>query len=189
MLVDRNFIIPLLAGMIAVSSWAVLQFSSTEQKTDTVIAKHSADYYSSGYFKREMNAKGELSSEIKAAKMVHYSDDDTVHLEAPALKFYTPKCPPWVIEAQRGVLSGDRKELWLHGKVRVTRAASQSGRPITINTSEVRVQPETSDAETTQWAELSSPPDVTTGIGMQLHFTDPIHIKLLKNVRGQYENH
>lgn len=189
MLADRNFIIPLIAGMTAVASWAVLQFSTPEQKADAIIAKHSADYYSSGYFKREMNADGMLSSEIKAAKMVHYSDDDTVHLETPALKFFNQKQPPWVIKAEHGVLSGDRKELWLHGKVLVNRAATKSGRAITINTSEVRVQPETSDAETSQWAELSSPPDVTEGVGMQLHFADPIHIKLLNKVRGKYENH
>ncbi len=87
------------------------------------------------------------------------------------------------------MLSSDGKELWLLGSVLVTRAAVKGGRAIKIETTEVRVLPETSDAETAQWASLSSPPDVTTGIGMQLHFADPIHIKLLSKVRGIYARH
>jgi lipopolysaccharide export system protein LptC len=189
MLGDRSVWIFILVAILAIASWGVLQWSVPEQGTEQVFAKHSADYYSSGYEKREMNEQGLLSSEIKAFKMVHYSDDGTVHLEKPSLSFFNGQLPPWVIQAERGVLSGDGKELWLQGSVLVRRAAPKGGRAITIKTSEVRVQPETSDAETAQWAELSSPPDVTEGVGMQLHFADPIHIKLLSKVRGKYENH
>lgn len=186
---DRNYLTPAIATIVAIASWFLLQMSAPEQTNDEVFAQHSADYYSIGYQKREMNTHGVLSSEIKAAKMVHYSDDNTVHLEAPVLSFYHHQSQPWIIKADNGVLSSDGKELWLHGTVTASRAATQNGREITIKTSEVRVRPETNDAETTKWAELISPPDVTTGVGMQLHFVDPIHIKLMSDVRGKYESH
>lgn len=189
MLAERSILIPVVAGIFALASWLLLQLSMPEQRIAEVIASHGPDYYSAGYQKKEMNTLGLLTSEIKAAKMQHYPDDGSVHLEAPVLKFYRANLPPWVITASNGVLSQTGKELWLHGAVLVTRAAAKGGRSITIKTSEVRVLPESSDAHTTQWAELSSPPDITSGVGMQLHFTDPIHIKLLNNVRGKYENH
>jgi lipopolysaccharide export system protein LptC len=188
MFIGRSFILYGLAAALAVGSWWWLQLSAPGEGNVVPVEKHSADYYSSGYQKREMDQYGVLKSEIKAAKMVHYSDDGSVHLHSPELSFFNAKRPPWIIKAESGVLSGGGKELWLHGSVLVSRSAAKGGRSITIKTSEVRVQPKTSDAETMQWAELSSPPDVTTGVGLQLHFSDPIRIKLLSKVRGNYEN-
>jgi lipopolysaccharide export system protein LptC len=77
----------------------------------------------------------------------------------------------------------------LTGKVNVERAKGEGVNQLIINTSNVRVKPETSYAETDEWAELISPPNVTTGTGMKLVFSNPINIKLLANVRGKYETH
>ncbi|MEQ1636149.1 MAG: LPS export ABC transporter periplasmic protein LptC [Methylococcales bacterium] len=189
MLIGRHLLIYIFAGVLAIASWWWLQLSPLEQGNEAMPPAHSADYYSSGYQKREMDEFGLLKREIRAVKMLHYSDDGSVHLEYPELKFFKDKFPPWVIQAERGVLSNAGKELWLNGSVLVTRAALKGGRAISIKTSDVRVQPETSYAETVQWAELSSPPNVTTGVGLQLSFADPIRITLLNKVRGKYEIH
>lgn len=189
MIIERNQVIYGLAGVLALASWWWLQLASTDQVNDVVFEKHSADYYSVGYQKREMDDLGLLKSEVRAVKMLHYSDDGSVHLQRPEIRFFRTNVPPWVIKAESGVLSSSGKELWLNGSVLVARAATEGSRGITIKTSEVKVQPETNDAETVQWAELSSPPDVTTGEGLQLHFADPIRITLLSKVRGKYEKH
>ncbi|NOT85230.1 MAG: LPS export ABC transporter periplasmic protein LptC [Methylococcaceae bacterium] len=186
-MIERNVIIYVLAGLLAIASWWWLQLSPVVLEKEAVLEKHSVDYYSSGYQKREMDALGLLKREVRAVKMQHYSDDGSVHLQAPEIRFFNDKLPPWLIQAERGVLSNGGKELWLHGAVLVSRAATKSGRAIMIKTSEVRVQPETSYAETAQSAELSSPPNVTTGVGLQLSFADPIRITLLNKVRGKYE--
>ena len=190
MLNDRNNLITLiLAALVAVASWWWLQVSTPEQENALVVEKHSANYYSLGYQKQEMDAFGLLNSEVKAAKMMHYGDDGSIHLEQPEIRFFDKKLPPWVIKADSGVLTSNGKELWLNGLVLVSRSAAEGSRAITIKTSDLRVQPETSYAETVQWAELSSPPDVTSGIGLQLYFSDPIRITLLNKVRGKYEIH
>jgi lipopolysaccharide export system protein LptC len=75
----------------------------------------------------------------------------------------------------------------LNGKSVVHRAKSEKIRELIINTSNLRVKPETSYAETDEWAELISLPNVTTGIGMKLVFVVPIHLELLANVKGKYE--
>lgn len=169
------------------ASWIAANYEEPEEKQTLDAAPHSVNYYSSGYYKRSMNETGSIASEIRAKKMLHYQDDDSVHLEEPVMSFFDNNAAPWVIHAERGILSNSGKELFLQGKVLAKRESSAHARAVSITTSDLKIDPEKSYAETAQPAELSSPPDITTGIGMQLHFSDPIQITLLKQVRGRYE--
>ena len=119
--------------------------------------------------------------------MIHYSDDGTTHMVNPIMFFHNEKTPPWVIKSETGILSGDGKDLLLNGKVTIDRAKAEGVTQLTINTSMLKVKPETSYAETNEWAELISPPNKTTGTGMKLTFAEPIHLQLLANVKGKYE--
>jgi lipopolysaccharide export system protein LptC len=105
----------------------------------------------------------------------------------PIMFFHNEKTPPWVIKSAIGILSGDGKDLLLNGKVAIDREKAKGVTPLTINTSVLKVNPETSYAETNEWAELISPPNKTTGIGMKMTFVQPIHLQLLANVKGTYE--
>jgi lipopolysaccharide export system protein LptC len=86
-----------------------------------------------------------------------------------------------------GILSGDGKDLLLNGNVSINREKAKGVTQLTINTSVLKVNPETSYAETSEWAELISTPNKTTGTGMKLTFSEPIHLQLLANVKGKYE--
>jgi lipopolysaccharide export system protein LptC len=50
-------------------------------------APHSADFFSIGYKKWQMNENGDLGSRLTAHKMTHYSDDSTTELENPLMFF------------------------------------------------------------------------------------------------------
>jgi lipopolysaccharide export system protein LptC len=75
----------------------------------------------------------------------------------------------------------------LNGKAIINRDKAEGSKELTINTSNLRVKIETSYAETDEWAELLSPPNITTGIGMKMTFVAPVHLELLANVKGKYE--
>jgi len=172
--------------IIAVMSWWLVKLTGLDELRAPA-PPHSPDYFSTGYTKWEMNEAGKLKNKLLADKMTHYSDDGTTHLEKPVMSFHKEKTPPWVVKSETGVLSADGKDLLLTGKVHVERAKGEGVNQLIINTSNVRVKPETSYAETDEWAELISPSNVTTGTGMKLVFSNPINIKLLANVRGKYE--
>ncbi|MGR8981309.1 MAG: LPS export ABC transporter periplasmic protein LptC [Gammaproteobacteria bacterium] len=172
----------------ALLSWILVEVTDRE-----IIARigatpeHSPDYFSIGYTKWEMNMDGTEKNKLTADKMTHYNDDGTIHLDNPVMVFLNEKTPPWVIKSESGILSADGKDLQLQGKVSVERAEAPGVRRVIINTSNVKVNPETSYAETKEWAELISPPNRTTGTGMKLVFSEPIHLQLLANVKGKYE--
>jgi lipopolysaccharide export system protein LptC len=177
----------LYVSIIAVMSWLLVKLTGVGEIERATIPPHSPDYFSKGYTKWEMNELGTLNNKLISDEIIHYSDDDTTHAVNPLMFFYNDKTPPWIIKADTGILSGDGKDLLLNGKVSINRAKAEGVSQLIINTSMLRVKPETSYAETNEWAELISPPNRTTGIGMKLIFVQPIHLELLANVKGEYE--
>jgi lipopolysaccharide export system protein LptC len=182
---DKKFY--LTVATVAIVSWLLLDFLANDTVQQAENIAHSADYFSTIYTKFEMNELGKLNKKLIADRVTHYRDDGTTHTVNPQIFFYNEKKPPWIINAQTGILSSDGKDLFLNGKSVVHRAKAEGVTELTINTSNLRVKPETSYAETDEWAELISPPNITTGIGMKLIFATPIHLELLAKVKGKYE--
>ncbi|MGZ8190489.1 MAG: LPS export ABC transporter periplasmic protein LptC [Methylococcaceae bacterium] len=174
-------------AVIALLSWWLVKLTGVDEFDRVLAPAHSPDYFSKGYSKWEMDEQGKLNSKLIADQMIHYSDDSTTLMITPLIFFYNEKSPPWEIKAETGILSADGKNLLLNGKVTVFRAKAEGFKELKINTSNVKVKPESSYAETNEWAELLSPPNRTTGTGMKLVFVEPIHLELLANVKGKYE--
>ena len=172
---------------LALLSWWLTQYSGLTEPNKTVATGTNPDYFSNGYTKWEMDETGKLKSKLTAEKMTHYTDYWATHTKKPVMEFVDENMPPWIIVAETGLLSKDGKQLQLNGKVTVNRAKGEKVRQLTINTSDTMLNPETSYAETKAWAELISPPNITTGIGMKLTFKEPIHLELLSQVKGKYE--
>lgn len=150
-------------------------------------ALHSADFFSVGYAKWQMNEQGTLGSHLTANKMTHYSDDGTIHLENPLMFFHNAPNPAWQIHAETGKLEKGGETLWLNGKVEIERAASSQGRELIIHTSNLQVFPKTSFAQTSEFTSLKSGNNITTGTGMKATFSSPVHLELLAKVHGNYD--
>lgn len=174
-------------AMLAVASWILVNLTDLDELSHGLTPAHSPDYFSKAYTKWEMGETGKLKSKLLADKLAHYSDDGKTYLDQPRIFFHNEKTPPWMINSETGILSADGNDLLLNGKVTIERAGAQGIKPLKILTSDLKVKPATSYAETDQWAELISLPNKTTGTGMKLVFIQPIHVKLLANVKGKYE--
>ncbi|MDP2902585.1 MAG: LPS export ABC transporter periplasmic protein LptC [Methylovulum sp.] len=178
-------------AIIALISWILLNLTGLDKANRGSLPAHSPDYYSTGYTKWEMSEIGTLKNKLHADKMTHFSDDHTTLMDKPVFFSFSGKkqvdTPPWIIASETGLLAADGKMLLLSGQVTIDRAGSGSIRPVQIKTSNLKVKPDTSYAETDEWAELISIPNRTTGIGMKLIFMQPIHLELFSHVKGKYE--
>lgn len=177
----------LYAAVIAVLSWLLVRLTGVIEISRVTAPLHSPDYFSKGYTKWEMGELGTLRSKVLADEMVHYSDDGITHLTNLTMFFYNENTPPWVVKSETGVLSADGKDLLLNGKVAINRTGKAGLKDLAINTTNLKVKPETSHAETIEWAELISKPNRTEGTGMKLVFVEPIYVELLSHVKGKYE--
>lgn len=173
-------------ALAALLTWWLQQLYE-QRAIEIQVAENSPDFFSSGYYKKEMGPDGLPKSELTAEKMLHYKADGSTHLERPVMVLHNPNAAPWVIKSDSGVMAADGDNLQLNGKALINREASQGSSALTINTSDLRVKLSTHYAETTAWADIVSPPNQTSGTGMEVTFVSPIHLKLLSKVKGRYE--
>jgi len=171
---------------LVISSWFLADIFEIKQVTKVKVVDHSPDYFSTGYYKKEMDIRGLIKSELTAEKMIHYGDDETTHLEKPVMTLYNEDIPPWVIRSETAILEADGDHLQLVGKAVISRAGMKKLRPFKMNTSDLRVKLSTSYAETNQWAEIIDDRNRTEGIGVEIVFIDPVRLKFLSRVKGRY---
>jgi lipopolysaccharide export system protein LptC len=183
---SEKFIYVFLATLALLSWWLAEYSGLIVPSKDKVKGRH-ADYFSKGYAQWEMDETGRLKSKLVADEMTHYPGYWATYMKKPVMQFISAKSPPWIVASATSVLTNDGKKLLLNGKVTINRAKGVGVRQLIINTSNLVVSPETSYAETKAWAELISPPNITTGTGMKVTFKEPIHLELLSKVKGKYE--
>ena len=182
----KNLQVFIYIGLAALLSWWLVQMNA-ERDAEINIAENSPDFFSVGYFKKEMDGDGVPKNELAAEKMQHFKADGSTHLEKPVMTLHNPGQMPWLIKADSGVMAADGDNLQLNGTAYINREASKSSSALTINTSDLRVKLASHYAQTQAWAEIISPPNKTAGVGMEATFVSPIHLKLLSKVKGRYE--
>ena len=176
-----------LISVVAIVSWWMSRLSVSENVKASVVPAQSPDYFSTDYEKVEMDIEGKLKSKVTADKLMHYSETDIAELENPVITMFKPDAPVWVIRSETGTVPAGGRDVFLNGKVFIDRAKAPGFKEIKIITSNLRVKPEQDYAETDEWADLIMLPGRTSGTGMEVTFSTPIHLKLLANVRGRYE--
>ncbi len=173
--------------VLGVVSWWLVEYFAGEVTVIKQVPPHSPDYFSIGYNKIEMDLTGKPENELVTDRMMHYSDDNTIEMLNPVMTFYNEETPPWVVSSETGLLSADRQDLFLNGKVFIVREQAPGVRSVKVNTSNLKVRPKENYAETDEWAELITPPDWVSGTGMKVFFQKPVHLEFISNVRSKYE--
>lgn len=173
-------------AVAALLSWNLVQLYQT-QDVAIKITENSPDFISTGYYKMQMNADGLPKNELLARQMLHSKADGSTHFETPDMKLFNPNQAPWLIKAERGVMQADGDHLRLMGQSLISREASGRANALTIRSADLQVNLATNFASTDAWTEIISPPNKTSGSGMEVTFVSPIHLKLLSKVKGRYE--
>lgn len=171
---------------LVISSWFLSDYFRLEEVVLDRLDSHYPDYFSTGYYKGEMNKEGVLKNELNAKKMTHYSDDERTHLESPVMTLYSPDTPPWIIKSETAILEADGDHLQLVGNVYISRLGSRKLRPFKIKALDLKVTLSTNYAETSRWAEIIDDQNRTEGEGLEMTFIEPINIKFLSKVKGRY---
>jgi lipopolysaccharide export system protein LptC len=183
----EQYKVQLLLVFLLLGSWFLADIFDKKHTQEFIAADHSADYFSVGYYKKEMNQQGIAKNELIAEKLIHYIDDGTIHLQKPVMTLHNADTPPWVIKSESGILAADRENLMLSGKVFINRRGTKKQKPFDINTSELKVKLSRNYAETDNWAELIEGSSRTEGVGMNAIFVEPVQINFLSKVKGRYE--
>jgi len=103
--------------------------------------RHEPDYIVENFTAVAMDASGWRRYELRAAKLKHYPDDDTMELDKPYLVQYSPNAAPVHTRADHGYMTSKGNEILMRGNVRVTRGASGAREPAgEVTSQELRVE-------------------------------------------------
>jgi lipopolysaccharide export system protein LptC len=135
---NRYAIIAGLAALAVLSWWLPWRLADRGADVDIEI-RHEPDYTIENFTAIAMDASGWRKHELRAARLDHYPDDDTVELDKPYLVQYSPNGPPTHTRADHGTTTSDGKEILMRGNVRVTRGSASQQPAGEVVAQEMRV--------------------------------------------------
>ena len=186
MSVSRPFLLATLVAVAAISWWLAGR-GGVEETRSVAAPGHVPEYYATNLRSVGMDAQGRPARSLETPRLTRFLDDQASELDAPVLRIFREGEPPWVIRSERAWVSPDGDIAVLQGKVRIARDAAPGIRPITVDTSNLRVRRQDDYVETAEPATLVSLGSRASGVGVQAWLGTENRIKLLSQARGHYE--
>jgi lipopolysaccharide export system protein LptC len=157
-----------------------------EERVHPSQRRHDPDFVVEKLSYTRFNLQGFVESTLAAAKMLHYPDDDSTDLVAPRIVHTRPGEPRVILTAERGTMSQDGEEIFLHGNVLIVREAGPEGFEKRMQTSFVHVAQGRSVFLTDRDVVITEGDRVLSGRGMEYH-NDSQELFLRGRVRGRFE--
>lgn len=180
------FLLALLALLAALTYWVERAVQPPQPRNDGS-SRHDPDYKLTNFSTTKTDRNGNPRHLLAAVEMVHYPDDDSTHLVRPRFTQYSANKPYTQIEGQRGVITGDGKNVYFMDNVKVVRGALRQRGELTVLTDFLHILPEQELVKTDRPVSiLQAPRTVVRGTGMEYNKKLGV-LKLFKNVRVHYE--
>jgi len=174
----------LVLGLALLSVW--LERAVNRESRHPALIRHDPDYIVDRFSLVTFDGTGRSESTLSAEKMLHYPDDDTTEILLPRVQQSRAGGPLLTLSAQRGVLTRDGAELFLHDKVELTRAPGKGRAVARLETSFIHFVRSKSLASTDREVLFTDAGRSLRGRGME--YDGELHRLVLKNeVRGRFE--
>ena len=181
----------LLGGLAALTYWLDTQVQPPAPRRDGT-ERHDPDIFVDGFRAVELDANGRPRQLIAGKRALHYGDDQTTEIVEPLLSQTEAGKPAFRITAEKGTLSGDRKQVWFNGHVRAVREAgpTQPGEspagPVTVTTEYLHVVPDKELATTDKAVTIEEPRGIIRSVGLTLD-NKAKTLKLASGVSGTFQ--
>ncbi|HLW74627.1 MAG TPA: LPS export ABC transporter periplasmic protein LptC [Gammaproteobacteria bacterium] len=171
--------------LLAAGSWWLLRETALQGLQEQQPKTHVPDYYFTDATVTNLDLKGRPESELKAPRMIHHPDDDSVEVFQPRIRYFTKQGPPWYARADHGVEPSGGKLIYLDGHVQLTHPDENGGPPLVINTDRMTVNLDTNLATTDDSVIMTKGVSHETGVGMDGYMEDN-RMVLRTDVKGYY---
>ena len=180
----RLFPLMLMLALALLSFW--LERTAREAPAPPTQQRHDPDYSAEQFTITDFSRAGAPESTLSAAKMVHYPDDDTTALVAPRLVQSRPEQPRLTLSADRGMLSRDGEEVFLHDNAVLLREALAASGETRMQSSFLHVVRDRSLVRTDREVTISERGRTLVGLGMEYDH-ESRRLQLQAQVRGVFE--
>ena len=175
-----------LLGLALGSAWLVSELDTGTSRPVAAGDANVPDLYMEDFTTTTMTESGRPGRRLSADSMAHFPATGMRVFTRPHLKVYAERREPWQAISERGELAPGSDELLLLGDVDIWRNNPDGTLEIRIETSDVRVLPETEYAETDEPALITTQSGYTKGVGLRAFMKDS-RIELLSEVHTVVE--
>jgi lipopolysaccharide export system protein LptC len=180
----RMFPLVLMLALALLTFW--LERTVREAPAPAAQRAHDPDYVVERFTITDFNRAGLAVSALSAVKMLHYPDDDSTELLAPRVLQSVPEQPRLALSADRGTLSQDGEEVFLHDNVLMVREATAGSAESRLQTSFLHVVRARSLVRTDREVRISEGGRAIVGRGME-YDNESRQMSLHADVRGSFE--
>jgi lipopolysaccharide export system protein LptC len=180
----RWYVMMLLLAATALSFWLVDRFSGRGERG--AAGPRVPDYFLTDMERSTHDADGRVTNTLRADRLEHFADDDSIDLVQPRMEFYNAGDSSWFVQSETGRVTRDPYVVMLFGPVRIRRLTTEGVSRIDVDTSDLRVLPDERYAETDRPATITTPHGRTTAIGMWASL-EHNRVQLREQVRSHYE--
>lgn len=180
----RLFPLVLMLTLALLSFW--LERTARQAPAPSGQQRHDPDYYVEQFTITDFSRAGAPESTLSAAKMVHYPGDESTALTAPRLVQTKPQQPRLTLSADRGMLSRDGEDIFLHDHVVLLREAADESGESRMQTSFLHVVRARSLVRTDREVRISERGRTLVGLGMDYDNASR-QLSLHAQVRGSFE--
>lgn len=181
---DSLFPLAILAMLAGMTVWLERASQADDPRADGR-HRHDPDFIVERFHVRRLDAAGTLRNSMSAAKMVHYPDDDSTELAAPALTYHA-RTPVSHVTARRGTVGKDAEVVVLEDDVVAWREATREAPQIRFTTTQLTVFPDDETARTDRPVRIVQGRSVITGTGLDIDNRSGITV-LRSNVRASID--
>ena len=118
-------------AMLALGTWWLVKNTPLfEAGKPPAALRHEPDYTMQQFLVQRFAADGTLRVQIEGEVLRHFPDTDTIEVEQPRIRAFTPDGRVTVATAQRALSNGDGSELELSGGAHVVAHPAPNAAPI-----------------------------------------------------------
>lgn len=149
--------------------------------------RHDPDYLMNNFVTTQTDVNGRLRYKLAAAEMKHFPDDDTTNLVQPHYTQFNVGKPYTQVEALRGFVASDGKQVQLVDKVKITRQAFAGKGEMTVETEYLNILPDEDLVRTEKPVVIRQAPNTVIYATGMVYEKNKKTITLLHRVRAHYE--
>jgi len=174
----------LLAALLSLGWW--IREWTQPPETIPAAAVESPAYIAHQLRILSYDEQGRLAERLETPLMTHYDSRATTHFSEPRLWRFNPDGPPWRLQAEQALTDNRSEIIFMPGEVIIDRDADESHAPYHIVTRDLTVRSLDGYTSTQQPVRIESDGQWTTAIGMEGWLKQPVRVRLLQQVRGEY---